>query len=195
MTGRGERCVTAVQRSAIIAASRGTWIATHYTIAFPERVDRLALVCPVGIVSGMRPICVARALTIMGVRPTERRVQSFLDTMVVPTNRRRLRQDPWRPVMQQFISGAIGFKAAPSRALPKVGPGDKGCDLQRLSSARIPVLAIIGRDESVHNGPKTATRFRQQLPEARIELVDDANHMILNDQPEIVEKLLVDFLH
>ena len=51
------------------------------------------------------------------------------------------------------------------------------------------------QDESVHNGPKTATRFRQQLPEARIELVDDANHMILNDQPEIVEKLLVDFLH
>jgi pimeloyl-ACP methyl ester carboxylesterase len=63
-----------------------------------------------------------------------------------------------------------------------------------LSEAEIPVLAIIGRDESLHNGPKTATRFRQQLPEARIELVDDANHMITVDQPEIVEKLLADFL-
>jgi hypothetical protein len=43
-------------------------------------------------------------------------------------------------------------------------------------------------------GPKAATRFRQQLPEARIELVDDANHMILSDQPETVEKLLTEFL-
>jgi pimeloyl-ACP methyl ester carboxylesterase len=68
------------------------------------------------------------------------------------------------------------------------------CDLQGLSSARIPVLAIIGRDESLYNGPKTATRFRQQLPEARIELVDDANHLVMVDQPEVVEKLLADFL-
>jgi pimeloyl-ACP methyl ester carboxylesterase len=68
------------------------------------------------------------------------------------------------------------------------------CDLQRVAAARIPVLAIIGRDESAHNGPKTAARFRQQLPEARIELVDDANHLIMVDQPEIVEKLLAESL-
>jgi pimeloyl-ACP methyl ester carboxylesterase len=60
-----------IQRSAIVAASRGTWIATHYTMAFPERVDRLALVCPAGIVSGLRPRWLVRALTTMGVRPTE----------------------------------------------------------------------------------------------------------------------------
>jgi pimeloyl-ACP methyl ester carboxylesterase len=41
---------------------------------------------------------------------------------------------------------------------------------------------------------KTATRLRQQLREARIELIDDANHMVMIDQPEIVEKLLADFL-
>jgi pimeloyl-ACP methyl ester carboxylesterase len=183
-----------IQRSAIVAASRGAWIATHYTMAFPERVDRLALVCPAGIVSGLRPIWLLRALTAMGVRPTERRVQSFLDTMVMPRNRRLLRQEPWRPIMQQFICGAIGFRAAVTRAAPKPWPWHSDCDLQRLSSARIPVLAIIGTDESLHNGPKTAIRFRQQLPEARIELVDGANHMILNDQPEIVEKLLAEFL-
>jgi pimeloyl-ACP methyl ester carboxylesterase len=39
-----------------------------------------------------------------------------------------------------------------------------------------------------------AARFRQRLPEARIELIDDANHLIPMDQPEIVEKLLGDFL-
>lgn len=77
---------------------------------------------------------------------------------------------------------------------------DSGLDLiqsgadWRGTAARIPVLALIGRDESANNGPKAATRFRQQLPEARIELVDDANHMVMVDQFEIVEKLLADFL-
>jgi pimeloyl-ACP methyl ester carboxylesterase len=68
------------------------------------------------------------------------------------------------------------------------------CGLGPLSAARIPVLVIIGRDEWLHDGPKMAARFRQQLPDARIEIVDDANHIIPIDQPQIVEKLLADFL-
>lgn len=36
-----------VQRSSFVAASRGTWIAAHYAVAFPEKVERLALLCPV----------------------------------------------------------------------------------------------------------------------------------------------------
>ena len=39
-----------------------------------------------------------------------------------------------------------------------------------------------------------AARFRERPPEARIEVIDDANHLIPIDQPEIVEKLLGDFL-
>jgi CHAT domain-containing protein len=68
----------------------------------------------------------------------------------------------------------------------------RALDIQR-SAVVAAVSAIIGRDESVHNGPKTATNLRRQLPEARIELVHDAGHGVLQDQPEIVDKLLTDF--
>jgi pimeloyl-ACP methyl ester carboxylesterase len=183
-----------IQRSAIVSGSRGAWIGTNYAVAFPERVERLALVCPVGIVRGLSLSFLIRGLTTMGVRPTEERIWSFLDAMVMPTNRTSLRQEPWRPVMQQFVAGTVGFKAALGRPLMKPWPMRPDCDLLPLTAARIPVLAIMGRDDSLHNGPKAATRFRKQLPEARIELVDDANHMILSDQPEIVEKLLIEFL-
>ena len=176
-----------IERSALVAASRGTLIATHYAMAFPDRVDRLALVGPIGIVSRVRLSKLVSALATGGVQSTERRIQSLLDATVMPTNRGLLRQEPWRPIMQQFIAGAIGFKPA-SGNLPE------RCDLQRLSSAQIPVLAIIGRDETFHSGPKMATRFRQQLPEARIELVDDANHNLFVDQFDIVVKLLTEFL-
>ena len=157
-----------IERSAIVAASRGAWMAAHYAIAFPERVERLALVCPVGIVRGLSLSFLVRGLITMGVRPTEQRVWSFLDTMVMPTNRRSLRQEPWLPILQQMVSGTIGFKAAMSRPLMKPWPIRPDCDPRPLAAARIPVLAIMGRNDSCHNGPKSATRFRQQLPEARI---------------------------
>ncbi len=187
-------CAVEIQRSAVVAASRGAWMATHYATAFPERVERLALVCPVGIATGLSLSFLIRGLATMGVRPTEQRVWSFLDAMVMPTTRSALRQEPWRPIMQQMVNGTVGFKAPGSRPLMKPWPMRPDCDLQQLAAARIPVLAIMGRDDSCHNGPKAATRFRNQLPDARIELISDANHMILSDQPEAVEKLLTEFL-
>jgi pimeloyl-ACP methyl ester carboxylesterase len=183
-----------IQRSVVVAASRGTWIATHYATAFPERVERLALVCPVGIVGGMSPSFLFRGLTTIAVWPTERRVWSLLDSLVMPGNRTLLRQEPWRPIYQQFVGGATYFKMSLRNAEPRPWPLPSDCDLQRVASAQIPVLAIIGREESAHNGPKTATRFRQQLPDARIELVANAGHGVGQDQPEIVDKLLADFL-
>ncbi|MDT5398253.1 MAG: hypothetical protein QOK33_1484 [Mycobacterium sp.] len=58
----------------------------------------------------------------------------------------------------------------------------------------IPVLAVIGRDESALNGPKSASMLCESLPDARIEVVDDANHMVMVDQAATVERLLVEFL-
>jgi hypothetical protein len=37
-------------------------------------------------------------------------------------------------------------------------------------------------------------KWGRQLPEGRVEVVDDANHMVVVDQFEVVEKLLADFL-
>lgn len=51
-----------IQRSAFVAASRGTWISAHYATAFPEKVERLALLCPVGVAGGMSPSFMVRGL-------------------------------------------------------------------------------------------------------------------------------------
>ena len=36
-----------IDRAAMVGMSMGAWIATQYAVAFPDRVDRLALICPV----------------------------------------------------------------------------------------------------------------------------------------------------
>ncbi|WP_156744195.1 alpha/beta hydrolase [Mycobacterium sp. 1164985.4] len=179
-----------IQRAGIVAASRGTWIATHFAMAFPERVERLTLVCPVGIAGGMSPRFLFRGLTTIAVWPNERRVWSLLDDIVNPDQRPLLREQPMHTIMEQFVIGAVNFKMSLGNAEPRPWPMRSDCDLHRIASARIPVLAIIGKNEIAHNGPKTAARLQQQLPDARIELVD-ANHLIPN---EIVGRYLSDFL-
>jgi pimeloyl-ACP methyl ester carboxylesterase len=175
-----------IDKAAMVAMSMGAWRAANYAMAFPGRVDRLALVCPAGLVSGQRMKWLFRGFA-TSFWPTEARVESFLDTMATPVGRQRLREDPWRSIIGQCITGVVGFKPAAVAVRPTP------LDLQPLS-AKFPILVVLGKDETLHDGPKVAARFRQQLPAARVELVDNANHIITVDQPEVVEQLLADFL-
>jgi pimeloyl-ACP methyl ester carboxylesterase len=177
-----------IERAAMVAMSMGTWMAAQYAMTFPDRVERLALIAPVGLVSAQHLGWMVSGYYANYLRPTKARLSSFFDTTATPAGRLRLREDPWRPIIQQYVTGTLGFKKAPTAVRPT------RCDLQPLASAQIPILVIVGRDESLHDGPKMAARFRQRLPGARVELVDDANHLIPIDQPETVEKLLADFL-
>ena len=58
----------------------------------------------------------------------------------------------------------------------------------------MPVLVIIGDEETICDGPRSAGIARQRLPGARVELVAHANHAVDADQPRVVEQLLREFL-
>jgi pimeloyl-ACP methyl ester carboxylesterase len=86
-----------VDRSPIVAASIGTCMAAHFAMAEPARVERLALVCPAGIVSRLHARWVLRGLVSLAatrVRPRPERVATFFDSMAMPTTRPRLRGGP-----------------------------------------------------------------------------------------------------
>ena len=51
-----------IDRAAMVGMSLGSWIATQYAVAFPDRVDRLALIGPVGLVSGLHLRVLPRVL-------------------------------------------------------------------------------------------------------------------------------------
>ena len=166
-----------IERAAMVAMSMGSWMATQYAMTFPDRVERLALIAPVGLVSGQHLGWLLSGYYANYLRPTEARLQTFIGTTATAAGRQRLRQDPWRPIIQQYVTGTIGFHK------PILSVRPTRCDLQRLTTGQFPVLVIVGREESLHDGPKAADRFRRRLPHARIELVDEANRLIPVDQP------------
>jgi pimeloyl-ACP methyl ester carboxylesterase len=177
-----------IERSAFLSASTGSWVGTHYAMARPGRVERLAMVCPAGIVSPQHTRWLLGAILKCSVRPTRAKVETFLDSLAMETTRPQLRTDPWRPIAQQFIMGIPSFRMGMREPRPV------RCNIDRLAASGIPVLAIIGRDETLHDGATMAKRFRQQLPQAQVELLDDASHLLFIDQPEAVAEHLRTFL-
>ena len=177
-----------IERSAFVAASLGTWMATHYALARPERVERLALICPGGIVSSLHTRWLVRAVLTGSVRPKLAKIEAFVDSMAMEKTRPNLRTDPWRPIVQQLIVGMASFRW--NMREPRL----VRYNIERLAASGIAVLAVIGRDETLHNGATMAERFRRQVPHARVVLVDDANHLLFVDQPDVVAEQLQKFL-
>ena len=61
-----------IDRAAMVGLSMGSWIATQYALAFPDRVDRLALIAPAGLVSGLHLRFLLRVYR-LAFRPSEAR--------------------------------------------------------------------------------------------------------------------------
>jgi len=175
-------------RTAVVAASIGSWMATMYANARPARVERLALVCPAGIVSRQYPRWTLSAMTQVAFRPTPEKLTRFYDSMAVAESRARLHEPPWRLLAEQFTTGIPGFRTCLDEAKPVL------CKTGSLAASRVPVLVIIGEEESLHDGARMAARFRERLPLARVELVPRANHLVFIDQQEQVTSLLGAFL-
>jgi pimeloyl-ACP methyl ester carboxylesterase len=146
------------------------------------------LISPAGLVSNQHLRWLLGAMRTMAIRPNEQKVEAFVDTMAMPASRPRLRQPPWQPCVRQFVVGSPTFRTA----LVAVRP--TRCNLHRLADGDVPILAMVGADETIHDGPAFAERLSERLPKAQVELVRDANHLLPVDQPEIVDGLLAEFL-
>ncbi|MFQ5409253.1 MAG: alpha/beta fold hydrolase [Anaerolineales bacterium] len=63
----------------------------------------------------------------------------------------------------------------------------------QLDKLQLPVLIIAGRDTDIF-GPASIRMFQRRVPHARIEVIDDAGHLVPLEQPARVAELILDFL-
>ena len=82
----------------------------------------------------------------------------------------------------------------PSFRFSLLEPRPVRCNVDRLAALATPVLIVVPRDETLHDGPTMAQRLRQRLTHTQVELVDDANHIVVIDRTDLVEELLREFL-
>jgi pimeloyl-ACP methyl ester carboxylesterase len=164
-----------VDRAYVVGASEGGFIGTKYALHFPERVEKLALLGPMGYSGAMRSIATIMLAQFFPLKPIQAR-----------TFRWAFSDDPrlveaFGDWFRLIMSGTTPAKVAP---LP--------FKAERRQSIQVPVLLVLGARDNLVGDPAKATALVQDVPDIRVEVLD-TGHLIAAEQPELVNALLIEF--
>jgi len=171
-----------VPRARVAGVSMGGWIAARLAAEHPELVERLVLVAP----AGMRPVESAPI-------PAEELLPQDQDGV------RRLiavvRHHP-PPTPGFVLADILALKKRDEwivrRALESMRLGRDWLD-GTLGRVRMPVLVVWGRNDALIPAAYAA-RLQAELPDARLEIIDDCGHVPMADCPQAFDPVLQGFL-
>jgi pimeloyl-ACP methyl ester carboxylesterase len=162
-------------RASIVGVSLGGWLALDYATRRPERVEKLALMCPAGI--GRQKNFLLKALPLMLLGSWgNRKVREMV------FGRAPAQMSPGQIQMRGFM--VLIFKHFRPRVVKIPLFSDDA--LKRLT---MPVLAIVGGKDVMLDSEKTRDRFSRVVPSADIRFLPDARHYIPGQTETILEFL------
>lgn len=168
----------------VVGHSFGGMVAAELAAHVPKRVSRLALLAPLGIWSDEHPtadLFTAFPLTIhelLWADPSGHSPAAQITGDALPPDQ-----------LQQLLGLLQGMTVAGKFLWPLP---DRGLS-RRLHRICAPTLVVWGRQDRLAP-PAQAELFAQAIPDARVELVDGAGHMLPVEQTARVAELVSAFL-
>lgn len=166
-----------VEQTMVLGASLGGWVSLLFAAHYPERVRKLALLVPGGVVpakiaGGLQMLAYA---ALSGRRGYERlfRAMAFkdldadtLDLLVTATQAQSLRT-------------AIAPPKLPDDVLRRV---------------TMPTLILVGETDFFFPPDRVMARAKALLPDAIIHQLPESDHLLIRDQPVLMMRELMPFL-
>jgi pimeloyl-ACP methyl ester carboxylesterase len=154
-----------LERVSMVGLSLGGWLALDYATRRPERVERVAVLCPAGI--GRQKVGIVVAMIVLrmcgswGKRKLSERILGRPPADPPPAVRAfmnfvRLIQKYFRPRIER---------------LPIFSD-------QALRSLNMPVLAIVGAQDVLLDSAATKRRLERNAPHAQVVCLPDSGHLI-----------------
>lgn len=165
-----------IEKAYVVGASFGGYMATSYALRYPERVEKLALLGPMG----MTPETAKTALRIMFVQLFP--LKSIQDNTV----RWALGDDPYVLEETEDWFRVVLTDTVPRESRPVTFTPDQ---LQNLD---VPVLLVIGTRDALTGDPETVKELALNTPDIQIEVLD-SGHLIGVEQAERSNELMMDF--
>ncbi|GAA2904675.1 alpha/beta hydrolase [Streptosporangium fragile] len=164
------------RRTSIVGVSLGGWLAVDYATRRPERVDRLALLCPGGIGRQKWGVVIAAVL----LRPFGR--WGLRTTMKLALGPAAPAATPQARAFGEYVL-LIQKHFRPRREKLPVFDDDT---LRRLT---MPVLAVLGGRDSMLDSHETRRRLEQAVPHATVTLLPEAGHLLQEQAAPILDFL------
>jgi pimeloyl-ACP methyl ester carboxylesterase len=172
-----------MEHAVVVGASAGGGIATDFTLAHPDAVDRLVLVGP--SISGLR-------------------YSQYFYQRLAKGSPYFFKGDFEGLLRSWGYAFAPGHDAALKRAaaLLKANPQDlKHSDMARpaptalplLSTIKVPTLVLVGEDDVADNQGQ-ASVVEALIPHAYRVIVSDAGHLIFMEHPDVFTRLIEQFV-
>jgi pimeloyl-ACP methyl ester carboxylesterase len=164
-----------IEKANVVGASEGGFIGTNFALHAPERVERLALLGPMGYSGAFQSVIRITFAQLFPLKPVQDSTFSwaFSDSS-------QLKDDfsEWFPL---FMSGYNSVKVAP---LPFSTE-----ERQRL---QMPVMFVFGERDNLVGDPQKARSLVQDISDVRVEIVD-AGHLMGAEKPAECSQLILDF--
>jgi pimeloyl-ACP methyl ester carboxylesterase len=161
-----------IEKATLVGISQGAWTALKFAVAMPDRVERLVLMAPGGIMPD-RTSFILRVILwkLMGASGIRRMVNALLGDQVMP-------QD----AQNDIVSTLSQFQARLG-LLPRFTDEE----LRRLT---MPVILIGGAKDIMRDMTKIETRLRLFVPHLKVKIIPGAGHILLNTRECVMEFLM-----
>ena len=162
-----------VARASVVGASLGGWLALDYAVRRPERVERIAILCPGGIGRQKVGIVFATLLSRMfGERGKRWLVERILGRApAAPPPPVKAFIDFAQLIRTHFRPRMVRFPLFPEKAL------------RRLS---LPLLAIVGARDVLLDSAQTKQRLEAFVKGAQVVYLPEAGHLIAGQMATVL---------
>lgn len=178
----------------LLGLSMGGIIAANFAVNHPEKVSRLVLIDPAGVVGFQAPRALKIALLpgigeILLSLVGNRRLEKFI-------LREFYKIEDVSHIIQQ-IRGQMQFKGYKRALLSTIRAGmlDGAQAIYRqIGDSNLPVLLLWGEEDQVVSFG-LSKKLIQMIPQTKLYLIKNSGHIPHYDQPEIVNPILLEFLN
>jgi pimeloyl-ACP methyl ester carboxylesterase len=160
-----------IEHATLVSISQGAWTALKFAVAAPDRVDKLVLIAPGGIVPDRTSFIIrAIGLTLLGNWGVKRLVRDLFGDQPVPDS-----------VIDTVAQTTTQFK-------PRLGilPIFSDDELRRLT---MPVLLLGGTKDIIRDLNKIEARLHNLVPHLKTTIIPGAGHALLYTTQAVLEFL------
>jgi pimeloyl-ACP methyl ester carboxylesterase len=168
-------------RVCLLGQSFGGWLALTYAAAAPERIRKLVLLSPGGILPlGTR--FTVRGLLVVAL-PTRFTVNWFMHWLGITGA-------DAEPLLELMYLGLKHFRMPSETARVLPTPLSDA----ELRAMQVPVLLLVGDREVIYDASRALARARRLIPDFAGEVVPDCGHDMCFSQRQVVDARVLDFL-
>jgi pimeloyl-ACP methyl ester carboxylesterase len=171
-----------VEKAHVVGISMGGLMAQELGLSHPQRVQSLTLMAThPGIAHGVWPQEVQDFLAARASMDAEARGEFSIPFNYHPSTPRHLIEEDWH-ARAAGTAGPEGYAAQGGTAL--------WSGMDRLPAMSVPTQVVVGAQDRLVV-PENSERLAAAIPDAKLVLVEGANHILTTDQTDEVNRLLL----